>query len=108
MADRVNASLNSETGSVRRYSHVRRWGAGLFVALLVTAASSSTAQAASVALGTADSFAVLAAQRDLTSAYKRRRGTQLHCLQGNRVGTVRRLTPTAIPTRCSSFRPDRC
>lgn len=60
MADRVNASLNSETGSVRRYSHVRRWGAGLFVALLVTAASSSTAQAASVALGTADSFAVLA------------------------------------------------
>lgn len=60
MADRVNASLNSETGSVRRYPHVRRWGAGLFVALLVTAASTPTAHAAALALGTADSFAVLA------------------------------------------------
>jgi hypothetical protein len=62
MADRVNPSLSSRTDGVRRFSYGRRWGAGLFAALLLTAASSSTAQAAAVTLGTADSFAVLAGQ----------------------------------------------
>jgi hypothetical protein len=62
MADRVTASLNSEPGSVRRHPHGRRCGAGLLVALLVTAASASTAQGAPIALGTAESFAVLAGQ----------------------------------------------
>jgi Ice-binding-like len=61
MADRLNASLNNEP-SLRSCPRGRRWGAGLFVALLVTSASASTAQAASVAFGTADSFAVLAGQ----------------------------------------------
>jgi hypothetical protein len=61
MADRRNASLNNEP-RLRIYPRGRRCGAGLLVALLVTAASASTAQAASVALGTAERFAVLAGQ----------------------------------------------
>jgi len=60
MADRVNPWVNSEFGGMRRRPHARRCAAGLFVAVLVTAASTSTAQAASVSLGTAQSFAVLA------------------------------------------------
>jgi Ice-binding-like len=60
MTDCVNPRVNNEPGRVRRRPHARRCAAGLLIALLVTAASTSTAQAASVSLATAESFAVLA------------------------------------------------
>jgi ice-binding like protein len=58
MTDHVNAWLERE--HVGRRRHGRACAAGLLFALLVTAALASTAQAASVSLRTADSFAVLA------------------------------------------------
>jgi hypothetical protein len=60
MTDHVNPSSESERVGTRRRAHGRARATGALVALLVTVALASTAQAASVPLGTADSFAVLA------------------------------------------------
>jgi hypothetical protein len=60
MTQHVNAWLESVPAGTRRRPHGRACAAGLLVALLVTAGLASTAQAATVPLGTADSFAVLA------------------------------------------------
>jgi hypothetical protein len=60
MTDHVNPWLESERADTRRRAQRRARAAGPLLALLVTAALASTAQAASVPLGTADSFAVLA------------------------------------------------
>jgi hypothetical protein len=58
---RVNPSLGSELVGDGRRRYGRPWAASLLLAaLFVTAALASTAQAASVPLGTAESFAVLA------------------------------------------------
>jgi hypothetical protein len=61
MAHQVNSWLEGGPVGKRRRAHGRACAAGLlFVTLLVTALLASSAQAASVPLGTADSFAVLA------------------------------------------------
>ena len=60
MTHHVNAWLECVPTSTRRRPHGRACAAGLLVALLVTAGLASSAQAATVPLGTADSFAVLA------------------------------------------------
>jgi hypothetical protein len=60
MAYHVTSSLESKPVGKRPRPYARTWIAGLFVASLVTATLASTAKAASVPLGTADSFAVLA------------------------------------------------
>jgi hypothetical protein len=60
MTHHVNARSESAPIGTRRRPHGRACAAGLLVALLVTAGLASTAQAATVPLGTADSFAVLA------------------------------------------------
>jgi hypothetical protein len=60
MTHHVNALLERVPTGTRRRPHRRACAAGLLVGLVVTAGLASTAQAATVALGTADSFAVLA------------------------------------------------
>jgi hypothetical protein len=58
---RVNPSSGSELVRNRRRAYGRAWAAGVLVAVFfVAAALASSAQAASVPLGTAESFAVLA------------------------------------------------
>jgi hypothetical protein len=56
----VNPWSGGERAGTRRHAHRPARGAGTLLALLATAALASSAQAASVPLGTADSFAVLA------------------------------------------------
>jgi hypothetical protein len=60
MTHHVNARSESAPIGTRRRPHGRACAAGLLVALLVTAGLASAAQGATVPLGTADSFAVLA------------------------------------------------
>src|SRR4051794_24426392 len=56
----VNPWSGGERAGTRRHAHRPARAAGTLLALLATAALASSAQAASVPLGTADSFAVLA------------------------------------------------
>jgi hypothetical protein len=60
MTHHVSPWLESVPIGTRRRPHGRAYAAGLLVASLLTAGLASTAQAATVPLGTADSFAVLA------------------------------------------------
>jgi hypothetical protein len=60
MTHHVTAGSESVPTGARRRPHGRACAAGLLGALLVTAGLASTARAATVPLGTADSFAVLA------------------------------------------------
>jgi hypothetical protein len=60
MSHHVNPGSESARVDTRRRAHRQARAAGALLALLLMAALASTAQAASVPLGTADSFAVLA------------------------------------------------